>query len=142
MKILLKGHGGSFFPALDTNYTQSFPSVTSETVGGLVISPDSAFTVSFIALVPMLAGGIWGKPRHFWLSCIATGSLYILSLFYFYTLLSYWIEQGYIHTFFRELIFLIPPGLVAIVEGIWLKRKNVTAADRQILRNCLSLSKG
>jgi hypothetical protein len=132
LKVLAWLGAGFLLLLIAANFTQSIFAITAETVGGLMISPESAFVFSLIGIIPMLIGGITGKPRYFWLACIATGSLYILSHFYFYTLLSYWIEQGYIYTLFRELMFMILPGLVAIIEGIWLKRKAVIPAGRQV----------
>lgn len=136
MKIFLKvlaWLGASFLLLLiAANFTQSFFAITAETVGGLMIGPESAFVFSLIGIIPMLVGGIWGKPKHFWLACIVIGFLYILSLFYFYTHLPYWIEHRYIYVMFKDLIFCLLPGLVAIIEGIWLKRKTVMTDDKPV----------
>ena len=136
MKIFLKSLawlGAVFFLLLiAATFTQSVFAITAETVGGLMISPESAFVFSLIGIIPMLVGGIFGKPEYFWLACIITGSLYIISLFYFYTNLPYWIEHRYIYIMSRELIFCLLPGLAAIIEGIWLKRKTAVTAGRPV----------
>jgi hypothetical protein len=80
----------------------------------------------------MLIGGIWGKPKHFWLACIITGSLYIISLFYFYSYLPDRIEHRYVYKIFRDLIFCLLPGLIAILEGIWLRKKLIRPADKPV----------
>ena len=93
----------------------------------LLFGTENAFVFSFIALVPMLIGGIMGKPKYLWITCIITGSLYILSLFYFYSYLPDRIEHGYVYEICRDLIFCLLPGLVVILEGIWLKRKDTNS---------------
>ncbi len=132
LKVLAWMGTGFFLLLIIADFTQSFSAITADTVGGLMISTESAFLFSLIGIIPMLVGGIMGKPKYFWLVCIATGSLYILSLFYFYSFLPYWIEHRYIYYIFRDMVFCILPGLVVIIEGIWLKRKKVITTDKPV----------
>lgn len=114
-------------------FWQSFAAITTEKpIGGLLFCPENAFMLSFIGLIPMLIGGLLGKPKYFWIICIITGSLYIISLFYFYTYLPERIHNGDIYIIFRELFFSVIPGLVAIIEGIWLKRLNKPAKGKEL----------
>jgi hypothetical protein len=134
MKIFLKvlaWLGAVIFLFLITlSIIQSFIAITIEPGkgGALFWGPEIAFVSSFIALIPMLVGGILGKPKYYWIACIITGSLYILSLFYFYSYLPDRIEHGYVYEIFRDLIFCLLPGLIAILEGIWLRIKGIKSS--------------
>jgi len=103
-------------------FWQSFLIITAEEAGGFLFSPMVALIVSCIGLVPMLAGGLISKPKHFWLICIVVGSLYILSHFYLYLYIPSGIQGGQLDVVLENLAYSVLPGLVAIVEGIWLKR--------------------
>jgi hypothetical protein len=138
MKIFFKvlaWLGAAIFLFLITlAFIQSFIAITIEPGkgGALFWGPEIAFVSSFIALIPMLIGGIIGKPKYFWIACIITGSLYILSLFYFYTYLPDRIEHGDGYRILRDLIFCLLPGLIAILEGIWLRNKEIKPSGRPV----------
>lgn len=138
MKIFLKVFAWlavvAFLFLITLAFIQSFISITIDSGkgGALFWGPEIAFVSSFIALVPMLIGGIMGKPKYFWIACIITGSLYILSLFYFYSYLPDRIEHGYVYEICRDLIFCLLPGLVTILEGIWLRRKTTGSDGRPL----------
>ncbi|MDD4923898.1 MAG: hypothetical protein PHF74_03560 [Dehalococcoidales bacterium] len=138
MKIFLKVLAWlgvvAFLFLITLAFIQSFISITIDSGkgGALFWGPEIAFVSSFIALIPMLIGGIMGKPKYFWIACIITGSLYILSLFYFYSYLPDRIEHGHVYEIFKDLIFCLLPGLVAILEGIWLRRKTIIPTNKQV----------
>jgi hypothetical protein len=78
-----------------------------------------AFLFGIAGLILMLIGGIISKPEYFWLASIIAGSLYIISFFSFYIEFSNYSRVGLL---LQCLGISILPGLIAIIEGIWLKR--------------------
>ncbi|MFC1865371.1 hypothetical protein ACFLYB_01490 [Chloroflexota bacterium] len=75
-----------------------------------------------LGLVFMLIGGLISKPRYFWLASIIVGSFYIISFFDIYQGLSSRLHDNQIDLLLIELAISVLPGLVAILEGIWLRR--------------------
>ena len=73
------------------------------------------FWVCLTGLALMLIGGLFSKPRFFWIMCTFAGIFYIASFFYAYTRGTNWGLE--------EFGIFVVPGLVAILEGIWLKLK-------------------
>jgi len=80
---------------------------------------------SVLGLVFMLIGGLISRPRYFWLASIIVGSFYIISFFEVYLNWPGRIQDNQIDSMFYELGFSVLPGLVAIIEGVWLKRIEV-----------------
>jgi len=79
--------------------------------------------LDIIALTLMLVGGFKGKPELFWSASIAIGSIYILSYYAYAELFIDHILRPslFAGTSIFFLSFAIIPGIVAIVEGIFLK---------------------
>lgn len=75
-----------------------------------------------LGLVFMLIGGLFTKPRYFWFISIIVGFLYIISFFSIYQGLPARVRDNQIDILFSDLAISLLPGLVVIVEGIWLKR--------------------
>ena len=81
-----------------------------------------AILFGILGLVFMLAGGLISRPRYFWLGSIIVGSFYIISFFEFYQSWPGRIHDNQIGILLSELGMSVLPGLVAIIEGAWLKR--------------------
>ena len=75
-----------------------------------------------LGLVFMLIGGLFTKPRYFWFISIIVGFLYIISFFSIYQGLPARVRDNQIDILLSDLAISLLPGLVVIVEGIWLKR--------------------
>jgi len=77
--------------------------------------------LSIIGLLFMLIGGLLSKPKYFWIGSIIVGCFYIVSFFSMY---QYWptrIDDNQIDFLLSEMAISFLPGLVAIIEGMWLK---------------------
>ncbi|MDD3994438.1 MAG: hypothetical protein WCX07_04430 [Dehalococcoidales bacterium] len=88
-----------------------------------------AFLLGIAGLVLMLIGGLISKPEYFWLASIIAGSLYIISFFSFYIEFP---NYSRIKFLLQDLAISVLPGLIVIIEGIWLKRqgsKSMTKRD-------------
>ncbi|MDD4924019.1 MAG: hypothetical protein PHF74_04200 [Dehalococcoidales bacterium] len=88
-----------------------------------------AFVFSITGLVLMIIGGEISKPKYFWIGCIITGLFYIISFFPFYIEFQNYSRIG---SLLQTIGISVLPGLIAIVEGIWLKRlesKSMTNRD-------------
>ena len=80
-----------------------------------------ALLLSIIGLLFMLIGGLLSRPKHLWLASIIVGCFYIISFFSMY---QYWptrIDDNQIGSLLSDIAISFLPGLVAIIEGIWLK---------------------
>lgn len=75
------------------------------------------FWICLTGLALMLIGGLFSNPRFFWIMCTFAGVFYIASSFYAYTRGTNWGLE--------EFGIFVVPGLVAILEGIWLKLKKI-----------------
>ncbi len=83
-------------------------------------------------IVFMIIGGLISKPRKFWLVCIVAGLFYIVSFFEIYLGFPGRIHSGQTGFMLKEISFSILPGLVAILEGIWLRRKDTNSNGRPL----------
>jgi len=91
-----------------------------------------ALVLAAIGTPLMLAGGIVGKPKHFWLFCLIIGLLYIviwtpvtiLSLIHHiqWTQWDYLMQNGRLFEKIWNDLFPLIPGIVIVVEGIWIRR--------------------
>ena len=91
-----------------------------------------AILLSIPGIVFMIIGGLISKPRKFWLVCIVAGLFYIVSFFEIYLGFPGRIHSGQTGFMLKEISFSILPGLVAILEGIWLRRKITDSNGRPL----------
>jgi hypothetical protein len=91
-----------------------------------------AILLGIPGLVLMLIGGLIAKPHKFWLVCFISGLFYIVSFFEIYLYFPYRIRDGQIEMLLQEIAISILPGLVAIFEGIWMRRKTSSPSDKPV----------
>ncbi len=88
--------------------------------GGAISLWRYTFLLGVIGLIFMLTGGLISQPRYFWIASAITGIFYIISFFALYPDL---LQHERIKFILQGLGISILPGLIAIIEGIWLKRQ-------------------
>ena len=78
--------------------------------------------LDIIALASMLVGGIKTRPKYFWIPCVVTGVLSILSYYgYAMEFINILHEALFGGTSLLFLSFAVIPGIIAIVEGLILR---------------------
>jgi len=126
MKTSLKiftwiGLGIMIFGAI-ISFSTSWTMVTDPGRIGVDFGHGIAVLFALLGLFFMLIGGLISRPRYFWLGSIIVGSFYIISFFEFYQSWPGRIHDNQIGILLSELGMSVLPGLVAIIEGAWLKR--------------------
>jgi len=107
---------------------------------GIMLTPEQygvdfvhlyALVLAAIGAPLMLAGGIIGKPRHFWLFSLIIGLLYIAGCIPFvqnlvssiqHTDWDYLMQRGRLFSKIWNNLFILIPGIIIIAEGIWIRR--------------------
>lgn len=104
--------------SLSTSYTLTSLSVRV----GLDFGNYLAFLFGIVGLVLMQIGILISVPRHFWLLSIIAGLFYIASFFDIYLDFPERIRYSQIDIIIELLGVSVLPGLIAIIDGVWLKR--------------------
>jgi hypothetical protein len=73
-------------------------------------------------LILIIIGGIISKPKYFWLTSVIVGSFYIISFFSLYLDFPDRIHYKQIGYILDKLARTVLPGMIIIIEGIWLKK--------------------
>ena len=107
---------------------------------GIMLTPEQygvdfvhlyALVLAAIGAPLMLAGGIIGNPRHFWLFSLIIGLLYIAGCIPFvqnlvssiqHTDWDYLMQRGRLFSKIWNNLFILIPGIIIIAEGIWIRR--------------------
>jgi len=108
---------------------------------GVPFAHIQALVLAAIGTPLMLAGGIVAKPKHFWLFCLIIGLFYII-VWTPVTILSlissiqqtewdYLMRNGRLFDKIWNHLFMLIPGIVIIVEGIWIRRLKRRSMDEQ-----------
>ncbi len=100
-------------------FSESWTITFTSTQVGVAFGYLFALFFGIAGLVLIIIGGVISKPKYFWIGCIIAGLFYIISFFSFYIEFP---NYSHIKYLLQEIGISILPGLIAIIEGVWLRR--------------------